>query len=48
MAVNCIVGGGKESAAIESVEGGNKPRALEETKESRVIRVLRKLVNESG
>jgi hypothetical protein len=46
VAVNCIVGGGKKSAAIEPVEGGDKPRALKETKEGRVVGILSKLDNE--
>jgi len=46
--VDGIVGGGKKGTAVEPVEGGDEPRALQETKESRVIWVLRKLVNEGG
>lgn len=46
--VDCIVGGSKKGTAIKPVEGGDEPRTLQETKESRVIWVLRKLVNEGG
>jgi hypothetical protein len=48
VALDCIVGGGKKGTVIEPVEGGDEPCALQETKESGVIRVLRKLVNEGG
>jgi hypothetical protein len=48
VALDCIVGGGKKGTAVEPVEGGNEPRALQEPKEGSVIRVLRKLVNEGG
>ena len=48
VAVNCIVCGGKESAAIEPVEGGNKLGALKEAKKGRVIWILRQFVYESG
>lgn len=46
--MDCIVGGSKKGTAIEPVEGGDEPRALQETKESRVIWILRKFVNEGS
>jgi hypothetical protein len=43
--VNCIVGRGKKRGAIEPIESGDKPCALEEMKEGGVIWILRELVN---
>lgn len=48
VAVNCIVCGGKESAAIEPIESGNKLGALKETKEGRVIWIFGQFNYESG
>jgi hypothetical protein len=48
MATYCIVCGGKEGAAIESIEGGDETCALEEDDEVGVVWVSGKGIDEGG